>query len=95
MKLTIILTPEAQADIREAVHWYENQEAGLGSRFKQETRKTLRVISEQAFAFPLVNSVVRRALLRRYPYSVYFRVETEAVIVIAVLHQHRSPKSNQ
>jgi plasmid stabilization system protein ParE len=34
---------------------------------------------------------VRRALLRRFPYAVFFKNHEEVVIVIAVLHMRRDP----
>lgn len=34
---------------------------------------------------------IRRALLRRFPYAVYFAIDGEIVVVVAVLHASREP----
>jgi plasmid stabilization system protein ParE len=91
MKGRVSIRPEAQRDIIEAAAWYEGREHGVGMRFKNEVRSTLRRISENALIFPALDSRVRRALLRSFPYSVYFAVEANSVVILAVLHQHRHP----
>jgi plasmid stabilization system protein ParE len=91
MKRRTFVRPEAQTDIREAARWYEDREAGLGLRFIHEIRTSLEHISQSPLRFPIVEEEVRRALLHKFPYSIYFVNESEAVAIIAVLHQHRRP----
>ena len=93
MKRSLSIRPEAQRDIKEAVSWYESQDPGLGIRFKVEVRTALRRIGDNALMFPAIDSRVRRALLRSFPYSVYFIIEVKGVVILAVLHQHRHPDS--
>ena len=93
MKRRVSIRPEAQRDISEAAAWYERREQGIGMRFKNEVRTTSRRIGENALMFPAIDSRVRRAVLRGFPYSVYFIVEANSVIILAVLHQHRHPET--
>jgi plasmid stabilization system protein ParE len=92
MKRRTFVRPEAQTDIRDAARWYENREMGLGLRFLRETRTSLEHITNNPVRFPIVGEDVRRALLHKFPYSVYFVNEPDSVAIIAVLHQHRQPK---
>jgi plasmid stabilization system protein ParE len=85
----VILSPGAKADIRSAIRWYVNQQLGLPLRFGVEYKTTLRRVAQNPYQFPLVNHVVRRALLNRFPYAIYFTVSARAVFVTAVLHQRR------
>src|SRR5437762_7564424 len=91
MKRRTFVRPEAQTDIREAALWYEDREIGLGLRFLNETRTSLQHISANPLMFPLIEEDVRRALLHKFPYSIYFLNESEAIAIIAVLHQHQRP----
>ena len=91
MKRRTFVRPEAQTDIREAARWYEDREAGLGLRFIREIRTSLEHISHSPLRFPIVEEDVRRALLHKFPYSIYFVNESDAAAIIAVLHQHRRP----
>jgi plasmid stabilization system protein ParE len=93
MKRRVSIRPEAQRDIRDAVAWYESREQGVGMRFKSEFGTTSKRIGENALMFPAIDSRVRRALLRSFPYSVYFTVEASSVVILAVLHQHRHPEA--
>ena len=95
MDRSTFVRPEAQTDVREAALWYESREAGLGTRFIGEVRTSLTHIANNPLRFPAVGDDVRRALLNSFPYSVYFMIETDAVVIIAVLHQHRRPDTWQ
>lgn len=91
MKRRTFVRPEAQTDIREAARWYEDREAGLGLRFLREIRTSLQHINNNPLMFPIIEDDARRALLHKFPYSIYFVNEPEAIAIIAVLHQHRRP----
>ena len=95
MKLRISVRPEAQSEIKETALWYESRLRGLGSRFRDELRATLNHISDNPLRFPSIGEGVRRALLHRFPYALYFVIKSDVVIIVAVLSQHRRPGSWQ
>ena len=74
-----------------AFTWYENEQSGLGDDFLDE----LHACYERILRFPLgyqsLDDGIRRALLRRFPYGVYFTVDGDAVVVLTVLHARRDP----
>jgi toxin ParE1/3/4 len=86
----VIVRPEAQADIRDAALWYDARRAGLGSEFTLQFDVLVERIAQNPLQFPEIGSGVRRALLQRFPYAIYFAVAAFPV-VIAVLHQRRHP----
>src|SRR5215510_4704479 len=92
MSRRTFVRPEGQINIREAAVWYEQRETGLGHRFVVEIRQSLKSIAKTPLRFPMIENGVRRLLLSRFPYAVYFLVGSDSVIVIAVLHQHRAPR---
>ena len=81
----------ADADIEAAFKWYESEQPGLGSEFIQEVRAAYRRILEGPFKYQELRSNVRRALTRRFPYGIYFSVEEDLIIVLAVLDTARDP----
>ena len=87
-----IVRPLAQADIDDAVTWYEQQQSGLGSRFLDVLDHVFKRIRETPLQFPTVSVSIRRALLHTFPYAVYFRETEQAVVILAVLHLHRDPR---
>ena len=93
MKRRISVRPEAQVEIKETALWYESRLRGLGSRFRDELLATLSHIADNPLRFPSIGQDVRRALLHRFPYALYFMVKSNVVIIVAVLSQHRRPGS--
>jgi toxin ParE1/3/4 len=91
MSFRLLLRPEARTDIREALLWYEDQGSGLGDRLDAELAGLFERIIRSPLQFPEVEQDVRRGLLRKFPYAIYFLLEGDAVFVLAVLHQQRHP----
>ena len=84
--------PEAESDIAEAHAWYEAREPGLGFEFVAELDAAFELIEANATMYQTVHRNVRRALTRRFPYGVFYILESENIVVIAVLHSARSPR---
>ena len=87
--------PEAEVDAFEAAVWYEGERNGLGAVFLQALRGAFARIEIGPLQFPLVTTDIRRALLGRFPFGVFFFVEGHGSTVIAVMHLHRNPSSWQ
>ena len=85
----IILSPDARADLNSAVAWYQRIELGWGSRFKADTRATLRRIAQFPYQFPVIGGTLRRARLKRFRYAILFTLEKEGVFVKAIAHERQ------
>ncbi|MDN5942112.1 MAG: hypothetical protein L0H94_09545 [Nitrospira sp.] len=91
MARRLVVQPQSDLDIQAAVVWYEDQRFGLGSRFLDELDLAFQRIKVNPQQFPRVEGAIHRALLRHFPYGVYFLAELESINVLAVLHLHREP----
>lgn len=78
-------------DIEAAFNWYENEEAGLGFQFLEQLRIAYQRILENPLGYQDLRSGIRRALTRRFPYAVFFSIEDDIVLILAVLHTARDP----
>ena len=92
MTLELRLRPEAELDLAEAALWYEEQGSGLGDQFLDEVLAVFSTIAETPLMYPIVHRSTRRALIHRFPFGVYYRVETTVIIVVAVMHGSRNPR---
>ena len=92
MSLTVYLRPEAEADIEEAATWYEKQREGLGYEFLDEVSKVFETISCDPGMYPVVHRHTHRALIHRFPFGIYYRIERKRIVVVAVMHGSRHPK---
>jgi len=91
MTMEVIIRPEAEADMKTAFEWYEEQNSGLGSDFLLCADATFNRIARHPQQFQQLHKDIRRALTRRFPYQIFFIIEKHHVVVLAVLHAKRSP----
>jgi toxin ParE1/3/4 len=87
----LVSEPSVDLDVEAAFEWYENERPGLGVEFLDELRGTYKRIAEGPLKYQELRRGIRRALLRRFPYVVYFAIEADIVVVAAVLHAGRDP----
>jgi toxin ParE1/3/4 len=91
----VVFRPEAEEELREAYHWYESRRTGLGADFLLCVEAAISSVRRNPEMYPVVHKGVRRALIRRFPYGVFYLTEHEQVVVLAVFHAHRDPRSYQ
>lgn len=91
MKLRIQIGPKAEAEIEEAARWYAQRSAPLATQFLLRVEEVISEVAEAPQRFPVLHRDIRRALLGRFPYGVFFRLKRDHVKVIAVIHQSRDP----
>lgn len=92
MTVTVRIREAAQRDIDEAARWYESQHLGLGSAFLEEFLAASARIREAPLAYPEVGRSARRAMLRRFPFAIYYRLANDSAVVVAVMHGSRDPR---
>ncbi|TAJ91807.1 MAG: type II toxin-antitoxin system RelE/ParE family toxin [Gammaproteobacteria bacterium] len=92
MTLAIQLREEADRDITSAASWYEQQRPGLGHEFLDDVLTATRSIADQPLLYPIVHRNARRALMPRFPFGIYYRVEHSYIVIVAVMHGSRHPR---
>lgn len=85
--------PLARADAEEAVAWYDAERPGLGVEFILELDLAIEKAAENPSSYAPVTGSVRRVLMRRFPYALYFVLDGDDVEIIAILHQARSAQA--
>jgi len=91
----LFVRKRAKADVANAFDWYEAHRPGLGVEFADPLATVYAAVEAQPQRFPIIFDDIRMALLRRFPYVVYFVVLPKHTSVIAVMHGHRRPKAWQ
>jgi plasmid stabilization system protein ParE len=78
-------------DIESAFDWYETEEPGLGLEFLEQLRAAYLRILGNPLGYQELRSGIRRGLTRQFPYAVYFSIEGDTILILAVLHTARDP----
>ncbi|NDJ25657.1 type II toxin-antitoxin system RelE/ParE family toxin [Nostoc sp. B(2019)] len=95
MNYVLVFRSEVREELNEAHSWYESQKPGLGDEFLDCVDETVNRISQMPESYVIVYGDIRRAVVRRFPYAVYYRIVSSRVIVTAIFHGRRDPKSWQ
>ena len=95
MTLPVRLTSAAVQDLALAERWYLNAAPHVLTSFEHEIDRALRLISERPELYQTVESTVRRALVQKFPFSVFYQILPEWIEVIAVVHHSRDPRTWQ
>lgn len=91
MNLPVVLRDEALAEFDEAFDHYEGLRAGLGVDFVTRVQRVFDRIAANPRMHAEVFADIRKAVVTRFPYSVFYRADAARVEVIAVFHQKRNP----
>lgn len=86
------LTREAESDLAEGFDYYEAQLPGLGHEFVATVEQQLERVVENPAQYQVLHRGVRRAVLRRFPYAIFYLAEEGALVVLAIEHQARDPE---
>ena len=93
MTRVIRLLRSAERDIADGITWYRAQEPGLELEFLGEVDKALKRIAKQPTRYAKRINENRAVLLRRFPFTVYYRLVDKETRIAAVLHQRRGKKA--
>ena len=94
--MSLLMLPEAEDDVARAVAWYELQRPGRGQDYADAIEASLRSIE----AFPRIGGMVspavpgreiRRVVVQSFPYSIFYEVDGDDTIILAVPHQRQRP----
>ena len=91
MKSIVHFRPDAETDVADAAAWYESQRAGLGAEFLDEILSTCVIITENPEIYPIVYRKTRQAVIHKFPFGIYYRVENGLAIIVTVMHGSRDP----
>jgi toxin ParE1/3/4 len=81
----------AEQELNDTASYYDATSPGLGATFLTEAERAIKQIREHPNAAPVVYQVVRRKLIRRFPYSVMYSVQADTIRILAIANQKRRP----
>ena len=84
---------EAELELLEATLWYESEREGLGFEFDAEVHATLDRVGTGPKQFPILSRDIRRAVVDRFPYGIFFVEFEDEISVIGIVHLHRDPEA--
>jgi toxin ParE1/3/4 len=92
MTLQVVFRHAARAEFDFAALRYDAQRPGLGAQFVAEVDSAVRLAAAHPERFPIKHAGVRSVPVRRFPYAVFYRIEPDRIVVLAVFHGRRNPR---
>ncbi len=89
--MNYLFHPEAEAELAQAIDYYEDCENGLGFDFAMEVYNAIDRIVLYPEGWPTLSDDIRRSLVRRFPYGILYAIENDEIIILAVMNLHREP----
>jgi plasmid stabilization system protein ParE len=81
----------ADRELHDAFAWYDGQVPGLGTELLIEVDRSVRLVAQYPEACADLGEGVRRMLVNRFPYGIWYAVEGDTIVVFAIAHLHRKP----
>ena len=91
MTLRVVFRRAAKGEYEDAAAWHDERRPGLGEEFIVEIEEAIAKAAAAPEHCSIVLGNVRRTVARRFPFSIYFRVRNNALVVLAVFHGRRNP----
>jgi hypothetical protein len=82
----------ADRELADAFTWYEQAQDGLGDALIDEVDRTVHRIARYPESCQVAGDGLRRVLVNRFPYGLWYAVEQDTLVVYAVAHLHRRPR---
>jgi len=91
--MNVEILETAEAELAEAVAFYNGESEGLGYEFAAEFNRTLVRIVEHPQAWTALSKRTRRCRTNRFPYGLLYEIRGNLILIVAVMHLHREPTS--
>lgn len=92
MAIKVFFAPETEKEIGEVYTWYEQQRTDLGEEYLTCVDACIERIARMPAGYPEVYEKYGRALVRRFPYAVFYEYNGSDVTVYSVFHNSRDPQ---
>lgn len=94
MHYNVLILAEAEHDLDDAFIWYELNQIGLGKRFFESVDESIQFLSENPTIFAEIYNGLRRSLIKKFPYGIYYKMifESKEIQIVGVLHFGRDLK---
>jgi len=86
-------TELARIESAEAYEWYAQPTIKMGAEYLNDIERTESFLKSNPLIYAKVEGNIRRAVLKRFPYSLFYTVEENTVTVLSCFHQNREPVS--
>ena len=86
-----LFLPDAGEEFLEAARFYDSEAPGVGMAFIVEIHKAISILVIQPLSAPEARNNIRKKTIKHFPYSLFYSVESDVIVIVAVAHHKRRP----
>ncbi len=83
--------PGAREDLNKAAAFYEASVPGLGDAFLDDVERSIEDVLENPRMGAPIGRTLRRAFLRRFPFTIVYADRDDEIFIVAIAHERRRP----
>lgn len=91
-RLPLRISRRAEFELEAQFLWYELERRGLGLQFLRAVESCFSRIRSNPAIYAIASGDIRRAQVRRFPYTVFFSIEPDSIVILVIVHGHRHPR---
>ena len=89
--MNIEISTLANSELENAIEYYNLQQLKLGDNFKYEIKQDINSISQNPNLYPDVADRLKRVVIYKFPYNIYYTILKDKIVIVSIAHQHRRP----
>ena len=89
--MRVSFLPVARTELENTLAWYEEQVVGLGYDFLDEFDQSVHLIASYPDLYEMAGTGIRRCLVNRFPYAIFYGIDDDRIVIVAVAHLKRQP----
>ena len=89
----IELSSFAEDDLKSSFEFYQNKSNLLAKGFIPQINKLFDKIAHSPFIYSPLHGNIRKANVAKYPFVIYFRIDSYRIEVLAIFHSRRNPNT--
>ena len=93
MAYNVVFSPLARLELLQADDWYSQTDIQISVAFYADVARTEQFLKNSPYLYAKTEGDIRRAVLKRFPYSLFYTIDDQVVTVLSVFHQNRDPVS--
>ena len=86
------ISPFSELDLDSSIEWYNLEKQGLGDVFASEISEMFEHIKANYRQFPKEYALMQKAVVKKFPYNVFFVVKEETIFILGIFNTNRNPK---
>ena len=91
MSSKVIILPFAELDIKESVNFYKEKNQRTALEFIESLNIAFNLIMDNPKTFPIVKTNIRKYIMKKFPFCIYFIDKNDKIYILAVFHTKRNP----